>query len=131
MHTSFFFANALLNFPPNIVSMLILGPSSRAFGCGFLSLLTMVGSEDVLADSEEDIVGRVYEVTWSESDNFRVALAGEQGPESWKDSQWSESLRSMQWRLRASQSSADCVKNNDWGREERERERTKTNVLPT
>ena len=63
-----------------------MGPSSRAFGCDFLSLLPILGSEDVVADSKEDIVGRVYEVTRSESDNFRVTLAGEQGPESWKDS---------------------------------------------
>ena len=62
MHTSFFFANALLNFPPNLFNMLALGPSSCAFGCGFLSLLTILGSEDVLVISNRYVEGRAYEV---------------------------------------------------------------------
>ena len=67
MHTSFFFANALLNFSPNLFSMLALRPSSCTFGCDFLSLLTMLGSEDVVADLKGFVEGRRYEVTRSKS----------------------------------------------------------------
>ena len=71
MNTSFFFANALLNFPPNLFSMLALGPSSCIFGCDFLSLLTMLGSEDY---SKGFFEGRRYEVTRSKSAIFCVLL---------------------------------------------------------
>ena len=45
MHTCFCFENALLNFPPNLFNMLRLELRSCAFGCAFMSLLTMMGNE--------------------------------------------------------------------------------------
>ena len=62
--------------------MLALGPSSCAFGCGFLTLLNILGREAVLADSKGYDEGRAYEVNKSKS----AILAGEQALGSQKDS---------------------------------------------
>ena len=42
-----FLENALLTFPPNLFSMLALGVCCCGFDCVFLTLLIMMGSEDV------------------------------------------------------------------------------------